>query len=253
MNELTKTHTPTPLYAVASGKGGVGKTSLTLNMATLLARQGKKVLVFDGDTGLANLDVQLNIKPQYDLLDVFTGRKTLAETIVKTPQGMSFIPGRSGHGGLANLPLAAINKLMAELRAIAGEYTHAFIDVAAGVHQQALALCAAADYTLLVTTPDPSAFTDAYALLKLLWKDHGLANCRLIINQASAREAEQIHKKLEQAAEHFLGLPEVPLLGHVPPCRQYASAVKMHQLAAVAFPTSSAVAALEVIVPKLPR
>ena len=251
MTDAAATHTP--LYAVASGKGGVGKTSLTLNMATLLARQGKKVLVFDGDTGLANLDVQLNLKPPHDLLDVFTGRKTLADIVVPTPQGFSFIPGRAGHGGLANLPLAAIGKLMAELRAVANGYTHAFVDVAAGVHHQALALCAAADHTLLVTTPDPSAFTDAYALLKLLWKDHGLANAHLVINQASAREAQQIHKKLEQAAEHFLGLPEVPLLGHVPPCRQYAGAVKLHQVAAVAYPNSAAVTAIGAWLGKLPR
>lgn len=235
----------TPLYAVASGKGGVGKTSLTLTMATLWAKQGKKVLVIDGDTGLANIDVQLNLKPERDLGHVLTGKATLLETVLKTPLGFEVAPGRSGHGGLANLPAPVIQGLLRQARALAPDYDVVLLDVAAGISSTELAFCAGSDAVLVVTTPDPSAYTDAYALIKLLWKEHGLANTRLIVNMASAREGADIHKRLEQAAEHFLGLPELAYAGHVPPCRQYAQAVKMHQLPVVAFPASPAVVAVE--------
>lgn len=242
-----------PLYAVSSGKGGVGKTSLTATMAYLLAKQGKNVLVMDGDTGLANLDVQLNIHPATDLGHVIAGTATLADAIIPTPAGFHLIAGRSGQSNLANLPLAGVHNLVASLRSVAGNYHAVFIDIAAGIHHQALGFCAAADHTLLVTTPDPAAFTDAYALLKLLWKDHGMANCHLIVNQASTREAAQVHGKLQQAAEHFLGLPNLPMLGHVPPCRQFAGAVRLHQLAAMAYPNSPAVEAVAALLPRLPR
>lgn len=244
---------PTPVYAVASGKGGVGKTSLTLTMAYLLAKQRKKVLLLDGDTGLANLDVQLNLKPAKDLGHVLAGHATINDVVMPTGLGFDLIPGRSGNTTLANLPMAGVHNLVSSLRGLAGGYDAVFIDVAAGVHQQALAFCAAADATLLVTTPDPSALTDAYALAKLLWKDHGIANAHLIVNQATAREAADVHGKLLQAAEHFLGLAHLPLLGRVPPCRQFAGAVKLHQLAAIAYPNSPAVAAVAEFLPKLPR
>lgn len=244
---------PTPIYAVASGKGGVGKTSLTANMAYLLAKQGKKVLVMDGDTGLANLDVQLNLKPQRDLGHVIAGTATLDDVVLPTEAGFHLIPGRSGQTNLANLPLAGLHNLVSGLRALSGNYHAVFIDVAAGIHHQALGFCAAADHTLLVTTPDPAALTDAYALVKLLWKDHGIANSHLIINQATAREANAVHGKLQQAAEHFLGLAHLPLLGRVPPCRQFAGAVRLHQLAAVAYPNSPAVEAMANLLPHLPR
>lgn len=249
---MTQRGTTTPVYAIASGKGGVGKTSFTLNLATLLARHGKRVLVIDGDTGLANLDVQLNLHPERDLGHVVNGQWLLSESITPTPYKFDLVAGRAGDAHLANLPHAQVQKLMSDARALTG-YDVVLVDVAAGVHHQALAMCAAVDFTLLLTTPDPAAFTDAYALLKLLWKDHGLANAHLIVNQASAREAAGIHQRLKQAAEHFLGLPDLPLLGHVPPCRQYASAVKLHQLAAVAYPSSPAVEAIGKLARVLPR
>jgi flagellar biosynthesis protein FlhG len=241
----------TPVYAVASGKGGVGKTSLTLTMATLWAKQGKRVLVVDGDVGLANIDVQLNLKPNKDLGDVLAGKATLLETVVKTPLGFEVVPGRSGHGGLANLPMAAVQLVLRQVRALAPDYDVVLVDVAAGVGATELALCAGCDAVLVITTPDPSAYTDAYALVKLLWKEHGLAHGRVVVNMASAREGADIHKRLAQAAEHFLGLPDLAYAGHVPPCRQYAQAVKLHQLPVVAFPNSPAVVAVGKIIAEL--
>lgn len=240
------------LYATASGKGGVGKTSLTLNMATLLARRGRKVLVFDGDTGLANLDVQLNVKPERDLAHYITGQFALRHIITPTPQGFSLIAGRAGHQGLVNLPLPKLTNLLNELRALGDTYDTIFLDVAAGVAPQALLLCAQADATLLVATPDPSSLTDAYALVKLMWQDNATANAHLIVNQATARDASQVHTRISTAMQQFLHLPPLPFLGAVPPDRLYATAVKSHQLAAEAFPGCAAINALTEITKKLP-
>ncbi|MFZ2587116.1 MAG: AAA family ATPase, partial [Alphaproteobacteria bacterium] len=174
---MTPTPLPSRVYAIASGKGGVGKTSFTLNLATQLAKQGKKVLVVDGDTGLANLDVQLNIKPAYDIGHVLAGQATVAQALTPTPQGFTLLAGRAGDAHLANLPLPSLHSLISNVRN-AG-FPIVLIDISAGIHTQALAFCAAADTTLLLTTPDPAAFTDAYALLKLLWANHGVANAHL--------------------------------------------------------------------------
>lgn len=240
------------LYAVASGKGGVGKTGITLNLATLLAKRGRKVLVFDGDTGLANLDVQLNIKPERDLAHYITGQSALKHIVTPTPLGFSLIAGRSGHQGLVNLPLPKLTTLLNDLRALGDTYDTIFLDVAAGVHPQALMLCAQSTATLLVATPDPSSLTDAYALVKLMWQDNATANAHLIVNQATAADAKHVHTRISTAMQQFLHLPPLPFLGAIPSDRLYATAVKSHQLAAQAFPQAPAVKALAEITHKLP-
>lgn len=247
------------VLAVASGKGGVGKTSLTLTLATLLARKGRRVLLLDGDTGLANLDVQLNLQPEKDLSHVLSGAATLEEIALPIPQltfgkgTVTLLPGRAGHIGMANATLPALNKLMADVRTFAQTqaYDVVLVDVAAGIGEAQLTLCAQADSTLLVTTPDPSALTDAYALIKLLWQQHGTANTRLIVTIATAREGAYVHQRLTTATETFLKLPPLPLLGIIPACKQYATAVRQHQLVAVAYPNAPAVAAVEELLTKL--
>jgi flagellar biosynthesis protein FlhG len=232
------------LITVASGKGGVGKTSLTLNLATVLAKQGKKVLVVDGDTGLANADVQLNLKPAFDLAHALSGQKLLAEIITPTPQGFALIAGRSGHAGLASLPLPTLTHWLNDLRDLGQVYEFILLDAAAGIAPPTLLMCAQSSTTLLLTTPDPSSLTDAYALLKLLWLQHGVANAKLVVNQATAREAAHVHTRLNAAATGFLQLPPLALVGQIPGCKYYAQAVKNHELASAVFPQSAAVEAL---------
>ncbi|MCA3244622.1 MAG: AAA family ATPase [Alphaproteobacteria bacterium] len=232
------------LYTVASGKGGVGKTSLTLNLAAVLAKQGRRVLVVDGDTGLANADVQLNLKPAYDLADALQGQRTLADIITPTPYGFALIAGRSGHPGLASLPLPTLTTWLNDLRALGADYDLILLDAAAGIAPPTLLMAAQSAATLLITTPDPSSLTDAYALVKLLWLQHGVANARLVVNQATAREAAQVHTRLNAAATGFLQLPPLPLVGKIPSCKFFAQAVRNHELAFKAFPRSTAVAAL---------
>jgi flagellar biosynthesis protein FlhG len=235
------------LLTVASGKGGVGKTSLTLSLATLLAKQGRTVLVLDADTGLANADIQLNLQPTKDLAHVLAGQATLAEIQLRTPQGFTLLPGRAGHAGLINPAQGQLQQLIGQLHSLSRQFDVTLIDAAAGVHNAVLSLCAAAHHTLLVTTPDPAAFMDAYALIKVLWQQHGVANAQLLINQSSAREAQLVHTRLNAACQHFLQLAPLPLMGHIPTCKAYAQAVRAHQLPAVAAPHSPALAALNTI------
>lgn len=239
------------LYTIASGKGGVGKTSLTLNLATLLAQSGKKVLVVDGDTGLANADVQLNIKPDFDLAHTLNGEKTLADIITPTAYGFGFIAGRSGHPGLTSLPLPTLTNWLNDLRALGDRYDVILLDAAAGITAPTLLMAAQSKATLLITTPDPSSLTDAYALLKMLWYHHSCSNAQLIVNQATAREAALVHKRLSTAATQFLKLPALPMLGHIPSCKYYSSAVKNHQLAAQAFASSPALLQLRALAKNL--
>ncbi len=256
---MTTHPTTAPLFAIASGKGGVGKTSLTLNLAALMAQQGQHVLLLDGDTGLANLDVQLNVQPVKDLAHVLAGQATLADIALPIPQlsqgkgSVTLLPGRAGHAGLTSVTQPQLTQLLTDLRTLTltPSPTVILIDVAAGVAPAQLLMCAQSTATLLVTTPDPSSLTDAYALIKLLWQQHGTANTRLIVNQASKTEGTQVHTRLTTAAENFLKLPPLPLLGIIPTDKHYSQAVRAQRIAALTAPQSTAVEALETLLPNL--
>ena len=235
----------TPTLAFASGKGGVGKTAVLLTFATLLARQKLKVLLFDGDFGLANLDVQLNLNTAADLSHVLNGHRSMEEIITPTPYGFDVIPGRSGAGGLPFMNAAERAGLLQSLRKTAAAYDVLLLDVAAGLDEATLTLTTFADKTILITTPDPSAVTDAYAMVKLMKLRHHCENAHLLVNQAtSVLEGKQTTRKLVEACEKFLGV-RLPVLGQLPYDREFAMAIKLQQLPAIAFPGSKSVMAIE--------
>ncbi len=168
------------MTAIASGKGGVGKTVLAASLAQALARDGARVLLFDGDLGMANLDVQLGLAPVADLAAVMAGRAPLSGAV--TPlrrEGMArmdVIAGRSGCGALAGLPPEQVSNLAAALAALALSYDHVLVDLASGAAPSLLRLAGAADDVLVVLTAEPTALTDAYAFVKMLrLRDEGAA------------------------------------------------------------------------------
>jgi flagellar biosynthesis protein FlhG len=202
----------TRLTVIASGKGGVGKTCLAIGLAQALAEEGARVALVDGDLGLANVDVQLGLTPVRDLGHVLSGACTAEEALTPHPAGFALLPGRSGAAGLAALGAAGLDRLVALLRALPVE--EVVLDLGAGLAPAQRHLAAAADLLLVVVTEEPTALTDAYAVLKLHRADGG-GQAAVVANMvAGPPQAARVHGALDGACRHFLGAG-VALLGAV--------------------------------------
>jgi ATPases involved in chromosome partitioning len=193
------------VIAIASGKGGVGKTWLSVTLAQCFARQGQRVLLFDGDIGLANVDIQLGLMPDRDLGSVIAGRFSLADAVMPSEAGFDIIAGKSGSASLATLDQQALNDLRDELMQLAKSYDRVIIDLGAGVDGVVRTFSAVAGITLVVTNDEPTALTDAYAYIKLARMADRNADVRVVVNIApTSREGERTYTKLNKAAENFL-------------------------------------------------
>ncbi len=204
------------VVAVASGKGGVGKTWFSITLANALSNMGKRVLLFDGDLGLANVDVQLGLMPKRDLNDVIRGRLGL-DKVVQTYEDSNFdiIAGRSGQASLSALPSQRLALLRDQLVDIAGEYDVVIADLGAGVDRTVRMLSATANQTLLITTDEPTSLTDAYAFIKLGNAAGMSKNINIVINMTSSiKEGEKTYKTLLKACENFLKISP-PLAGMI--------------------------------------
>ncbi|MCB1682676.1 MAG: MinD/ParA family protein [Rhodospirillales bacterium] len=202
------------LIAVASGKGGVGKTWFSVTLAHALAKTGQKVLLFDGDLGLANVDVQLGLMPKRDLNDVIRGRLGLDRVIQPFEEGkFDIIAGRSGQASLSALPSQRLALLRDQLLEVAAQYDVVIADLGAGVDRTVRLFSASSACTLLVTTDEPTALTDAYAFIKLGTAAGVSRNINIVVNMAtSITEGEKTYKTLLKACENFLRLSP-PLMG----------------------------------------
>jgi len=211
------------ILAVASGKGGVGKTWLSITLAQALAAHRKRVLVFDGDLGLANVDIQLGLMPKTDLQTVFSGQVPLKAAVMPYKLGdFDLIAGRSGSGGLASLPMDRLEALGDRLVRLADEYDHVLIDLGAGIEKTVRQLARPASTILVVTNEEPTSLTDAYAFIKLTARDRPGADIRIVVNTAQSSGAgEHTYGTLAKACENFLKFTP-PLAGiirrdpHVP-------------------------------------
>ncbi|MDP7141849.1 MAG: MinD/ParA family protein [Alphaproteobacteria bacterium] len=206
----------TNVIAVASGKGGVGKTFFSISLSHALARTGKKVLLFDGDLGLANVDVQLGLMPKRDLNDVIRGRLAL-DKVIQTYDagGFDIIAGRSGQASLSALPSQRLASLRDQLLEVAEDYDIVLIDLGAGVDRTVRMMSASATKTLLVTTDEPTSLTDAYAFIKLGNAAGMSKNVSVVVNMAPSKsEGEKTYKTILKACENFLRLSP-PLAGMI--------------------------------------
>ena len=204
------------IVAVASGKGGVGKTWFSITLAHSLSKMGRRVLLFDGDLGLANVDVQLGLMPKRDLNDVIRGRLGLDKVIQRYEEGgFDIVAGRSGQASLSALPAQRLMLLRDQIIDVAGEYDVVIADLGAGVDRTVRMLSAAASCTLLISTDEPTSLTDAYAFIKLGNAAGMSKNINIVVNMASSiPEGEKTYKTLLKACENFLRLSP-PLAGMV--------------------------------------
>jgi len=203
--------------AVTSGKGGVGKTNVVVNLALEMAARGKKVLLLDADLGLANVDVMLGLNPQYSIQDVLSGEKRLEEVVVEGPRGISILPAASGVSELSQLSREDKLVLLQELDTFQTDADVVLIDTAAGISDMVLYFNIAAQDRLVVVTDEPTSLTDAYALIKVLHTQHQEKRFRILVNNVPGpKEAKEVYRKLAMAADHFLGGLSLDYLGFIP-------------------------------------
>jgi flagellar biosynthesis protein FlhG len=214
------------LIAITSGKGGVGKTSVVVNLAIALRRAGRKVAIFDADFGLANVDVFLGLAPHYHLGHVIEGAMPLKAIIVEGPEGIHLIPASSGIQELADLSEKKRALVLAQLEELVNSYDFVLIDTAAGISSNVISLLTASRKVIVVSAPEPAAIVDAYALIKVLFKRNQEKEVLLLVNSATTRrEADKVFNQLARVVESFLGR-KIRLLGFIPRDERLQQAVR---------------------------
>jgi flagellar biosynthesis protein FlhG len=202
------------VIAIASGKGGVGKTWFAITLAQAFARQGARALLVDADLGLANVDVQLGFQPTHDLSAVIAGRMAPEEAAARHPaSGIDILAGRSGSGALAALEGAALDAVLSAVAGTASRWDRVVVDLGAGLEAPQRRIAASADTLLVVATDEPTSLTDAYAVLKLHARDRPGGDARIVVNLAGdAAGGQRTHAALARAAASFLKR-DIPLAG----------------------------------------
>ena len=214
------------VIAITSGKGGVGKTNIAVNLAIKLASAGKNVVLLDADLGLANADVLCNIDLPANLSHVIARRKDLSDVLVDAPGGFKLIGGASGLARMADLSDADRQRLVTAMGELEETAAVSRRDTGAGISPTVRAFTRAADHVLIVTTPEPTAITDAYAVVKVVTRDNAERRISLLVNQArNSGEARIVHERIAKVARQFLSV-SVFEAGHIPEDEQVSLAVR---------------------------
>jgi flagellar biosynthesis protein FlhG len=250
LQRIMKPH-PVRVIAVTSGKGGVGKTNISVNLAMAMALNGKEVMLLDADLGLANIDVMLGLHPKYNLSHVINGERTLEEVIIAGPAGLKVVPASSGVKQMADLnPLAHAGVIRAF-----SELSHSLdvlvVDTAAGVSDSVVSFSLASQEVIVVVCDEPASITDAYALIKLLSREHGLRNFRVLANMAkSVQEGRELFEKISRVTDRFLDV-SLDYMGLVPFDEYLRKAVQKQRAVLDAYPRSRAAMAFKNLAQKV--
>ena len=207
---------PVQVVAVTSGKGGVGKSNITVNLAVALAQQGEKVLVMDADLGLANIDVLLGLNPGYNLSHVMSGECSLEETIIEGPEGIRIIPASSGTRSMADLSPAENAGIIRAFSELTTPVDTLLIDTAAGLSESVVSYIRAAREVIVVVCDEPASITDAYAMIKVMNRDFDVQRFHILSNQAhSIQQGRELYMKLARVADKYLDAT-LDFMGSVP-------------------------------------
>ena len=245
------------ITAITSGKGGVGKTFVSANLAAALARQGQRVLVLDADLGLANLDVVLNLFPKITLHDVFTGKNQLEEAIVPAPGGFSVLLAGSGMVEYSRLTPEVRDQLLGVIQQVRPRFDRILLDTGAGISDVVLYTVSLAGEVLVVVTPEPTSLTDAYATIKVLATTQGRRKVSLVVNQTrKIGEGRAVRQQLQQVIDRYvnptLDSPvRLELLGEIPSDPAVRECVQRRQLLLEALPGSPAAIAIGQVASRL--
>jgi flagellar biosynthesis protein FlhG len=231
----------TRVISVTSGKGGVGKTNIVGNLAIALRRLGKRVLVLDGDLGLANIDIIFGLSPAYNIKHVVNGEKGLADIIVGGPEEIQIIPAGSGVQDLVDLTQGQKLNLLNEFDGLEEDFDVFLIDTGAGISSNVTYFGIAADERIVVVTSEPTSITDAYALMKVMYTKHGTNTFKLVVNMVDHEdEARAVYKNLSNAIVRFLKGISLEYLGFIPRDGNLEAAVRRQATVVTCFPDSPA-------------
>lgn len=240
------------VVAVTSGKGGVGKTNVTVNLAAAFARMGRRPMILDADLGLANVDVLLGVQPQHNLSHVIAGERTLEEIVVEAPGGIRIIPAASGVQSMAELSVAEHAGLIRAFSDPEPDIDLLLVDSAAGISDGVVSFCRASQDILVVVCDEPASMTDAYALIKLLNREHGLCRFRVVANMVGgAREGKALFEKMVRVTDRFLDEVILDYAGAVPNDEYLRKAVRKQQCVVDGYPRSPAALAFRELARKI--
>lgn len=235
---------PVRVIAVTGGKGGIGKTSVAVNLATALARRGERVLLLDGDLGLANIDVMLGLTPRYTIEHVLSGERELSEILLPTRDGVQLIPAASGVARLARLDALQHATLVRAFATLPGAYDSLIIDTAAGIGESVRRFSEAAQHVVVVLRDEPTSLTDAYALIKVLSREHGVRRFQVLVNMTlPGGSGELLFRRLQRVTDRYLDA-QLSHLGDIPDDPHVSRAVRAQRALLEAFPNTLAARAL---------
>lgn len=251
--QLKDTSRQAKVLAIASGKGGVGKTNISANLSICFARAGKRVLLLDADMSLGNLDVILNIQSKFNISHVLFGQRQLDEVIHHGPHGIDILCGASGIENLANLTEFQQSRLIQNMDRLQDNADIIVIDSAAGIGKSVVGFCMASDHVLIVTTPDATAMTDAYGMIKVLAANDFEGHMSLVVNMADTQaQAKRTYLQIAKVAKQFLGLT-IYYAGSVLFDPNLVSAVRARTPVITAYPRSQASASIRMLASRLSR
>lgn len=249
MNEIKRKNITT--IAVSSGKGGVGKSNIVANLAVALSKLGNEVMILDADLGLSNIDILFQLAPKYNIQHVLSGQMSLQEVVADGPHGIKILPASSGTQELTALDEFQRLKILEEFDSFDGKLDVLLIDTAAGISENVAFFCVAAQEIIIITAPEPTALTDAYALIKVLSTRYQERRFNVLVNSVSGYdEALEIFRRLSMTTERFLSI-SLNYLGYIPYDESVKKAVKRQRAFVDLYPNSPASKRIIELAPKI--